>query len=156
MPSRAISMMNTPMPTKGAGIPSEAAAPDSARIMTWSNMGHWPFHVGRGPLATLACPRWTGPSSHNRACSQTGTRARWRSSPAPARCSGTHVTLSDHDPFAGGHLHQPHRSAGVQLLGGDPDLRSKTELPAVGEAGGGIGHHHRRVHFREEALLALQ
>ena len=42
----------------------------------------------------------------------------------------------------------------MQLLCGDTDLGAEAELPAVGEAGGRVDHHHRGVHLGEETLLA--
>lgn len=54
-----------------------------------------------------------------------------------------HVPVADDDVLGGGHLGQPHRPAGVQLLGADADLGTEAELAAVGEPGGGV-HQHRR------------
>ena len=42
--------------------------------------------------------------------------------------------------------------AGVELLGGDADLRPQAELAAVGKAGGGVDVDRRGVHLVEEAL----
>ena len=51
-------------------------------------------------------------------------------------------------------LAEPHRTAGVELLRGDADLRAEAELAAVGEPGRGVRHDHGRVDFGEEALSA--
>ena len=42
------------------------------------------------------------------------------------------------DVLIGTQLVQPHRPTGVELLGGDTHFAAKAELPAVGEAGGGV------------------
>lgn len=54
-----------------------------------------------------------------------------------------HVAVADDDVLGGGHLGQAHRTAGVQLLGADPDLGAEAELTAVGEPRGGVDQHGR-------------
>src|SRR3712207_7421730 len=44
----------------------------------------------------------------------------------------------------------PQRPTGVQLLGGDADLRAEPELAAVGEAGGRVDEDGSRVDPRSE------
>src|SRR4051794_38204472 len=52
--------------------------------------------------------------------------------------SGPNVTVADHDPLRRGEFRQAHGPPRVQLLGGDADLGTETELGAVGEGGGGV------------------
>ena len=59
----------------------------------------------------------------------------WRLASDPASAD---VAVADDDVLGGGHLGQAHRSAGVQLLGADPDLGAEAELSAVGEPRGGV------------------
>src|SRR5699024_6694158 len=131
---RARKRTNAPMPTAGAGIPSEAAEPDSARIISWSIM-------------------FTGPFERMGPCHHPTAAPRHRSTRGPGGVrvtrSPSDVALPDDDPLAGGHLRQPHGPAGMELLGGDADLGPEAELGAVGEAGRGVGHHHRGVHLGE-------
>src|SRR5699024_9400283 len=125
-PRRIRRIAKAPSPMKGAGMPSLAPAPDSARIMSWSIMFVQAFR------------QVTAPSSHS--------RARVPSPTCPMGVvSRADVPLPDHEPLRGGDLGEPHGAAGVELLGGDADLGAEAELAAVGEAGGGVGHHHGRV-----------
>ena len=48
-----------------------------------------------------------------------------------------HLPISMDDVLIAAQLLQPHRAAGMELLGGDAHLTAQTELAAVGEAGGG-------------------
>ena len=50
------------------------------------------------------------------------------------------------DVLIAAQLLQPHRAAGVELLGGDAHLTAQAELAAVGEAGGAVDIHRRTVH----------
>lgn len=52
-----------------------------------------------------------------------------------------HVAVADDDVLRGRHLGQAHGTAGVQLLGADPDLGTEAELSAVGETRGGVDQH---------------
>ncbi len=51
------------------------------------------------------------------------------------------VAVADDDVLGGRHLGQPHRAAGVQLLGADADLGTEAELAPVGEPRGGVDQH---------------
>ncbi len=51
------------------------------------------------------------------------------------RGSGAHLAVAPHDELGRGELAQPHRSAGVELLGADADLGAEAELVAVHEPG---------------------
>src|ERR1700758_5525062 len=53
----------------------------------------------------------------------------------------TDLAVSPRNPFGRGQFRQPHRSAGMQLLGGDADLSTETELLAVGERRRRVHHH---------------
>src|ERR1700758_1604680 len=57
----------------------------------------------------------------------------------------TDLTVSPHNPFGRGQFRQPHRPAGMQLLGGDADLSTETELLAVGERRRRVDHHRRGI-----------
>ncbi|MBM7519676.1 drug/metabolite transporter (DMT)-like permease [Nocardioides nitrophenolicus] len=57
------------------------------------------------------------------------------------RLASADVAVADDDVLGRGHLRQPHRAAGVQLLGADPDLGAEAELAAVGEPGRGVDQH---------------
>ena len=50
------------------------------------------------------------------------------------------------DVLIAAQLLQPHRAAGVELLGGDAHLTAQAELAAVGEAGGAVDIDRRTVH----------
>ena len=58
--------------------------------------------------------------------------------------------------FRAGQLPETHGATGVELLSADADLRPKAELKAIGEAGGGIHVHCRRINFLLEAVGAQQ
>ena len=45
-----------------------------------------------------------------------------------------HLAIAIDEIFHAGHLLQPHRPAGMELLGADTDFRPKTKLEAIGEA----------------------
>src|SRR5450759_5955687 len=62
------------------------------------------------------------------------------------------VPVAPDDPLARRQLWETQRPARVQLLGGDSDLGAEPELLTVGERGGGVHHHRRRVHSRSELL----
>src|SRR5699024_4948479 len=62
----------------------------------------------------------------------------------------SHLPGAGDDIFIGAQLLQPHGSPGVELLGGDAHFAAQTELPAVGEPGGGVPVHRRAVHQGEE------
>src|SRR4051794_17728195 len=66
------------------------------------------------------------------------------------------MTISRYHPCRTCQLGQPHRSAGVQLLGGYADLCPETKLLAVGEPGRGVHHHGRRVTAHDERLRRRQ
>lgn len=51
------------------------------------------------------------------------------------------VAVADDDVLGRRHLRQAHGTAGVELLGADPDLGAEAELAAVGEARGGVDQH---------------
>src|SRR4051794_9359414 len=56
------------------------------------------------------------------------------------------MTIAGHDVLGRGHLRESERSACMELLGGDADLRTEAELAPVGEARGGVDHPRGRVH----------
>src|ERR1043165_8171329 len=60
------------------------------------------------------------------------------------------VPITGDDVLGGGHLGQPHRAAGVQLLGGDADLGPEAELTAIGEARGRVDEYGGRVDLGHE------
>src|SRR3954471_22495237 len=66
------------------------------------------------------------------------------------------VSMTGHDVLRRGHLGQPHRAAGVQLLRGDADLGAEPELAAVGEPGAGVHHDRGRVDHGAEPLGGVQ
>jgi len=57
-----------------------------------------------------------------------------------------------HDVFVRRQLLEPHRAAGVKLVGADADLGPKAELVAVVEARRGVPEHDGAVHPGEELL----
>ena len=57
-----------------------------------------------------------------------------------------HLPISMDDVLIAAQLLQPHRAAGMELLGGDTHLTAQAELAAVGEAGGAVDIHRRTVH----------
>ena len=57
-----------------------------------------------------------------------------------------HLAIAIDEIFHAGHLLQPHRPAGMELLGADTDFRPKTKLEAIGEAGGSIDINASSVH----------
>lgn len=59
------------------------------------------------------------------------------------RLASAHVAVADDDVLRRGHLGQPHRAAGVELLGADPDLGTEAELAAVGEPRRRVDQHRR-------------
>ena len=48
------------------------------------------------------------------------------------------MSVAVHQILVGGQGEETHRATGVELLGGDADLCAKSEVPSVGEAGGGV------------------
>src|SRR6476661_3304062 len=95
------------------------------------------------PQAGIGSSRWASASSSVRpkftshlSVASIG-RLPARSSPAK-RSGSAHLTVAHHHVLGGGHLRQPHRAAGVQLLGGDADLGAEAELAAVDEPAGGV------------------
>src|SRR5438105_4455219 len=48
--------------------------------------------------------------------------------------SGADLARPEHDPLAAGQALEAHRTAGMQLVGGDADLRAEAVFVAVGEA----------------------
>src|SRR5688572_33085161 len=64
----------------------------------------------------------------------------------------TDVSLAPHYPSLGGQCLETHRPPNMELLGGDADLRSKSELLAVGESSRGVHGHHRRVSLVDEPV----
>src|SRR3954470_2539406 len=66
--------------------------------------------------------------------------------------SAAHVAVAQHDPLLRGEAFEPNRPAGVELVGGDADLRPEAVFVAVGEARGGIHHHGAGIDFPQEAL----
>ena len=50
---------------------------------------------------------------------------------------------------------RPMGPAGVQLLGGDADLRAQAEFAAVGEARGGVDIDRRRIHPLRKRAAAV-
>src|SRR5690606_1792623 len=65
--------------------------------------------------------------------------------------SGADVPVAEHHVLLAGQAFQPYRAAGVQLVGGNADLRAQAVLEAVGETGGGVDHHRGGIHLSEEA-----
>ena len=64
----------------------------------------------------------------------------------------TNLAITTNDIFAAHQLFKAHGAAGMQLLGGDADLRAQAELAAIGKAGGGVDIHCRSIHKRGELL----
>jgi len=62
------------------------------------------------------------------------------------------LAVAGDDVFVAGQLLQAHGAAGVELLGGDAHLTAQAELPAVGEAGGGVDVHGGAVHQAGEEV----
>src|SRR5689334_20678153 len=56
------------------------------------------------------------------------------------RGSASDLPRPAHEPLRARQLAEAHRTAGVELLGRDADLRAEAELAAVGEARGGVDH----------------
>ena len=67
----------------------------------------------------------------------------------------TDLSVSVNDILGGGERGQTHRTARVQLLGRNADLRAEAELKAVGKARRRIDIDSRRVHFLKEALRSV-
>ena len=100
-----------------------------------------------GALPVAASPRSRpvpSPRSRRQPPPRTARRA------APAAAALTDLSGAGDHVLGRGQLGQAHRSARVQLLRGDADLRAEAELLAVGEPGGGVDEDGRRVHPRGE------
>src|SRR6185295_5922908 len=63
-----------------------------------------------------------------------------------------HLPTSPHYVLVRRELFHPHRSARMNALGGDADLRAHAELSAVGELRGSVVQHDGAVHTLEESL----
>ena len=83
-------------------------------------------------------------------------RARGSSACLVGRRSPPHLPVAVDDVLHARQLAQPHRAAGVQLLGGDADLGPEAELAAVDEAGRGVDEHGGGVDLATEALGGAQ
>src|SRR3954462_613327 len=117
-------------------------------------------------LASPPPPRALRPARES-AAAEVMSSARVRMGAPPRVSLGPHcfllshpsrpdMTISRYHPCRTCQLGQPHRSAGVQLLGGYADLCPETELLAVGEPGRGVHHHGRRVTAHDERLRRRQ
>ena len=62
------------------------------------------------------------------------------------------LPISVDDVLVAAKLFQPHRAAGVQLLGGDAHLAAQPELSAIGKAGGTVHIHGGTVHSCREPV----
>lgn len=87
------------------------------------------------PSAERTSPR-TGPGSLELGASFTVPMLR--RVPATARGLGPDLAVAPGDVLDAGQGFQAHGAAGVELLGGDPDLQAVAELPAVGEPRRGV------------------
>src|SRR5207248_3950899 len=67
-----------------------------------------------------------------------------------------YLTVAVDDVFVTAQLSQTARSAGVELVGANADLRAEAEFKAVVEAGAGIHQDGGRIHFRGEATSRSQ
>src|SRR5690242_14071077 len=62
------------------------------------------------------------------------------------------LAVAANDIFEGGQLLRADRPPGVELAGGDPDLRAEAELAAVRKLRGGVPNDDRAVDLVHEAL----
>src|SRR5215472_8208230 len=63
----------------------------------------------------------------------------------------TYLPAAEHDPLLAGQALESDRSARVELVGRDADLRAQPVFEAVGEARGGIDHDRARIDLAQEA-----
>src|SRR5690606_34882127 len=70
--------------------------------------------------------------------------------PVTASASFPDMTLAVHHMFDGSQGQKAHGPPRVQFLRTDAQLGAEAELKAVGETGGGIDIHRRRVHRLDE------
>jgi signal transduction histidine kinase len=117
--------------------PGSATWSSSARSARWEAVGP------STPMSWANSTRYRALRCRHHWCSRPQARLRapakrvvWRAS---AR-SGSDLAVACHDVLRGCHLGQPHRAAGVELLGRDTDLRAEAELSSVGEARRRIDH----------------
>ena len=128
------------------------------------------------PCAAARCRRRSRRADSRRRAAPALLRHRARSSPDSRRVRllrenlaeigvifneqevGHHVTLradlsrADDHPFVGRQFFQRHRTARVQFLRADGDLRAQAERAAVVEARAGVDEHRRRIDFLDEAI----
>lgn len=64
--------------------------------------------------------------------------------------SKSHLTVAVDQILVAAKFCQPHRAAGVQLVGADANLGTESELATVVKTGARIPEHHGRVHFMLE------
>lgn len=55
--------------------------------------------------------------------------------------SGADLAFAEDDPLLAGEAFEAHRAAGVDLVGGNADLRTESILEAVGKAGRCVDHY---------------
>src|SRR3989338_2878856 len=60
------------------------------------------------------------------------------------------LPLSSHNPLITRQFFQPQRSAGVQFLGADADLRAQTELSAVSKSCGSVAIYRSGVNLNKK------
>src|SRR2546430_17082933 len=64
------------------------------------------------------------------------------------------LAAAEHDVLLRGEALQAHRTARMQLVGRNADLRAEAVLEAVGEARGSVYQDRARIHFAKEAFRA--
>src|SRR3954447_26618165 len=100
---------------------------------------------------------WPGRPTQRRAAPHHRSLREARATPPMVTvrsCADLAVALDD--VLHGRQLAQPHRAAGVQLLGADADLGPEAELLAVHEASGRVHEHGGGVDLAGEALGGAQ
>src|SRR5262245_9361920 len=135
----------------------------SSRIRNSTNV---PPPVNRGLICPRSVSAWASTPSHvpavavmsprswsvDRGGRHAGGAAAYRSAPSPWPLGrlDADVSVADDDVLAGRQLRQTQRSAGVELLGGDPDFGAESELATVGKPGRRVDHDRGGVDRRGE------
>ena len=66
-----------------------------------------------------------------------------------------HMPISEHNIFLRGKTFQPHRTARMNLVGGNTDFGAETVFETISKTSRGINHHRAGIHFTQEAPPAV-
>src|SRR5882724_10878235 len=71
---------------------------------------------------------------------------------APQRVLGAYFALAQNDPLEGREAFDAHRTACMEFIGADADLRAQAEFETIGEARAGVDHDAGGIDLAQETL----